>query len=155
MKPKTNLEWQSEAYKKTNTYHGIPTELSVKSGSESVPKPKGGGGGGFASTMSQMPTGIGSMVGNALADIGSMIGNKYGEDFSEEQKASQAAIRGVLDKIPVVGQIVSAATGLVDGIGTATGMNLSNLDKESASRAGVKGAAVFNNAAVPCGVFYF
>jgi hypothetical protein len=99
----------------------------------------------FATTMSSMPTGIGSMVGNALADVGSMIGNKYGEDFSEEQKASQAAIRGVLDKIPVVGQIVSAATGLVDGIGSATGMNLSNLDKESADRAGVKGAATFNN----------
>lgn len=99
----------------------------------------------FATAMGKVPTGIGSMVGNAFADVGSMIGNKYEEDFSEEQKASQAAIRGALDQIPVFGPLISAATGIVDGIGSATGMNLSNIDKESADRAGVKGAATFNN----------
>lgn len=146
LKPKTDLDWKSSAYKKTSTYHGSPTELSVKSGSESLPTKSGtkSGGGGFAS-LNNMPTGIGSIVGDALADVGSMIGNKYEEDFTEEQKASQSAIRGVLDKIPVVGQIISAASGLVDGIGSATGLNFSNIDANSADRAGVKGAAVFNN----------
>ena len=90
-------------------------------------------------------SGLGSGIGNFASEIGSAIGNKFGDDFSEEQKASQSAIRGMLEKIPVVGQIISAASGLVDGIGTATGLNLSNIDKNSAERAGVGGSATFNN----------
>lgn len=96
-------------------------------------------------TLAAMSTGIGSMVGSGLADIGSVIGNKYDEDFSQEQKASQGAVRGMLEKIPVYGQLISAATGFLDGIGSATGLNLSNIDKNAADRAGVKGAAAFNN----------
>lgn len=145
LKPKTDLDWKSDAYKKINTYRGMPTELAVKFGDENITKPEGKNGGGFASTMSKMPAGIGSMVGNTLADIGSAIGNKYDEDFTQEQKTSQAAVRGVLEKIPVVGHLISAASGLVDSIGSATGLNLSNIDKDSADRAGIKGAATFNN----------
>ena len=47
--------------------------------------------------------------------------------------------------IPGYGQLIAAATGVVDAIGTATHTNLSNIDKSSAKRAGISGAAGFNN----------
>lgn len=80
-----------------------------------------------------------------LSGFGSAIGNKYGEDFSEQQKSTQSAIRQGLAMIPGYGQLIAAATGLVDAIGTATGTNLSNLNKDSAKRAGIGGSAAFNN----------
>lgn len=86
------------------------------------------------------------MAGDAISGIGSAIGNKYGEDFSEQQKATQSAIRQGLAMIPGYGQLIAAATGLVDAIGTTTGTNLSNLDKGSAGRAGAGFSAGFNNA---------
>ena len=46
--------------------------------------------------------------------------------------------------IPVYGQIIAAATGAMDAIGTATGLNLSNVDQNSANRAGVGTAAKAN-----------
>jgi hypothetical protein len=85
------------------------------------------------------------MAGDTIAGIGSAIGNKYGEDFSDDQKASQSAIRKGLAMIPGYGQLIAAATGLVDAVGTATGTNLSNINKDSAKRAGLSGAAGFNN----------
>ena len=85
------------------------------------------------------------MAGDALSSMGSAIGNKYGEDFSDDQKAMQSSIRKGLAMIPGYGQIIAAATGAVDALGTATGLNLSNLNKDSASRAGVSGSAKFNN----------
>ena len=47
--------------------------------------------------------------------------------------------------IPGYGQIIAAATGAVDALGTMTGTNLSNIDKNSAARAGISGSAKFNN----------
>lgn len=87
----------------------------------------------------------GSMIGSGLSGIGSMIGNKYGDDFSEEQKASQNSIRSALAMIPGYGQLIAAATGAVDAIGSITGTNLSNINKNSAKRAGLGGSAAFNN----------
>ena len=87
----------------------------------------------------------GTIAGDALSGIGSMIGNKYGEDFTDQQKATQSAIRKGLAMIPGYGQLIAAATGALDAIGTTTGMNLSNLDQNSANRAGVGGSAKFNN----------
>lgn len=87
----------------------------------------------------------GSMAGDVLSSMGSAIGNKYGEDFSDDQKAAQSSIRKGLAMIPGYGQIIAAATGLVDAFGTATGTNLSNIDKNSANRAGASGSAKFNN----------
>ncbi len=80
-----------------------------------------------------------------MSGFGSAIGNKYGDDFSDDQKASQSAIRQGLAMIPGYGQLIAAATGIVDAIGTATGTNLSNINKDSAKRAGISGAASFNN----------
>ena len=101
-------------------------------------------GGGFWKNLNNMGS-WGAMAGDTLSGMGSAIGNKYGDDFSESQKASQAGIRQGLAMIPGYGQLIAAATGLVDAIGTATGTNLSNIDKDSAKRAGVGASATFNN----------
>lgn len=83
--------------------------------------------------------------GDILSGLGSVIGNKYGDDFSDAQRSSQSTIRQGLAMIPGYGQLIAAATGLVDAIGTATGTNLSNIDKDAAKRAGVGASATFNN----------
>ena len=83
--------------------------------------------------------GIGAAGGDLLAGLGSAIGgDKYG-DFSEDEKASQSAIRQGLSMIPVYGQAIAAATGLVDAIGSSTGLNLSSVNKDTANRAGISG----------------
>ena len=103
-------------------------------------------GGDFRGVMGKIgASGIGSAAGDIFSNIGSAIGNKYEDDFSEEQKAMQSTVRSALNSIPVYGPIISAATGLVDAIGSTTGLNLSNIDKSSADRAGVGGSATFNN----------
>lgn len=101
--------------------------------------------GGFLQGLNGMGS-WGAAAGDMLSGLGSAIGNKYGEDFSEQQKSTQSAIRQGLAMIPGYGQLIAAATGLVDAIGTATGTNLSNLNKDSAKRAGIGGSAAFNNA---------
>ena len=100
--------------------------------------------GGFFKSLNNMGS-WGAMAGDTLSGMGSVIGNKYGDDFSDSQKASQAGIRQGLAMIPGYGQLIAAATGLVDAVGTATGTNLSNIDKDSAKRAGVGASATFNN----------
>ena len=80
-----------------------------------------------------------------ISGLGSAVGNRYGDDFSDDQKAAQSAIRKGLAMIPGYGQLIAAATGAVDAIGTMTGLNLSNVNKDSASRAGISGSAKFNN----------
>ena len=110
---------------------------------EGAPKPQNTGGGGFLGKINSVSWG--SIAGDTLAGMGSAIGNRYGEDFSDEQKASQSAIRNTLAMIPGYGQLIAAATGLVDAVGTATGTNLSNINKDSAKRAGIGGSATFNN----------
>jgi hypothetical protein len=85
------------------------------------------------------------MGGDILSGIGSAIGNSYGDDFTDQQKATQSAARTALAMIPGYGQIIAAATGALDAIGTATGMNLSNVNQDSANRAGIGGSAKFNN----------
>ena len=87
---------------------------------------------------------FGAIGGDIISGFGSAIGNQYGDDFSEDQKASQSSIRSLLAMIPGYGQIIAAATGAVDAIGTATGLNLSNVNQKSADRAGVGTAAKAN-----------
>jgi hypothetical protein len=82
---------------------------------------------------------MGAKGGDFLAGIGSWIGdNKYGS-FSEEEQAAQSVGRQALSMIPGYGQLIAGVTGLVDGIGAATGLNLNSVDKNAAERAGVKG----------------
>ena len=100
--------------------------------------------GGFFQGLNNMGS-WGSAAGDVLSGLGSAIGNRYGDNFSDDQKASQSAIRKGLAMIPGYGQLIAAATGLVDAIGTTTGLNLSNVNKDSAGRAGIGGSATFNN----------
>lgn len=100
--------------------------------------------GGFMKNMNGMGS-WGAMAGDMLSNIGSAVGNRYGDDFSDDQKAAQSAIRKGLAMIPGYGQLIAAATGAVDAIGTMTGLNLSNVNKDSAARAGISGSAKFNN----------
>ena len=87
----------------------------------------------------------GAMAGNMISGLGSMAGNRWGDDFSDSQKATQSTIRQGLAMIPGYGQIIAAATGALDAIGTMTGMNLSNINKNSADRAGIGFGANYNN----------
>lgn len=103
-------------------------------------------GGDFRGIMGKIgSSGIGSAVGDVFSQLGSTLRKYEDDDFNEDQKAMQSSIRGALNSIPVYGPIISAATGLVDAIGSTTGLNLSNIDKSSADRAGVGGSATFNN----------
>jgi hypothetical protein len=103
-------------------------------------------GGDFRGVMGKLgELGIGSAAGDMFAQLGSTFRKYEDDDFSEGQKATQSTIRSALNSIPVYGPIISAATGLVDAIGSASGLNLSNIDKNSAERAGVEGSATLNN----------
>lgn len=119
-----------------------PASAQPKLANPPAVKTTGGSGGGFSmSGLNDMmgSMNIGAKGGDMLASIGSAIGaEKYG-DFSEDEKATQSAIRQGLAMIPGYGQIIAAATGAVDAIGSATGLNLSSVNKETASRAGVSG----------------
>ena len=101
-------------------------------------------GGGFLKKLNGLGN-WGAAGGDILSGLGSVIGNKYGDDFSDAQRSSQSAIRQGLAMIPGYGQLIAAATGLVDAIGTATGTNLSNVNQDSANRAGIGGSAKFNS----------
>lgn len=86
------------------------------------------------------------VAGDIMSNIGSKIGQRrYGDDFSEDQKRVQSTLRSVASAMGPVGQIIAAASGAVDAIGSATGLNLSNIDKNDAARAGIKGTG-FNRA---------
>lgn len=101
--------------------------------------------GGFNSAMSSGGVSWGAIGG----DLVSGMANSFAKDsskFSESQQKSQSAIRSALSAIPVYGQAIALATGIMDGIGSLTDTNLSNIDKQAASRQGLGGAATFNNA---------
>lgn len=73
-----------------------------------------------------------------------MLGAMSGKDLDSSQKATREGIRSAISSIPVWGPIISAASSVVDGIGDITGLNLGNINQESANRAGIGGAAKFN-----------
>ena len=100
--------------------------------------------GGFMKGLNNMGS-WGAMAGDMISGLGSAVGNRYGDDFSDDQKAAQSAIRKGLAMIPGYGQLIAAATGAMDAIGTATGLNLSNVNQNSANRAGVGTAAKAND----------
>lgn len=123
-------------------YKDVNQEEVEESLPENAPKPNTGGG--FLKGLNSMGS-WGAMAGDMISGLGSAVGNRYGDDFSDDQKAAQSAIRKGLAMIPGYGQLIAAATGAVDAIGTMTGLNLSNVNKDSASRAGISGSAKFNN----------
>lgn len=94
-------------------------------------------GNGFMNMMASM--GMGAKAGDMLAGLGDSFGaDKYGS-FSEDEKAAQSSIRSALEMIPGWGTAIAAASGLVDAVGSATGLNLGSVNKDTANRSGVKG----------------
>lgn len=91
----------------------------------------------------------GATAGNLISDFGQVLGDSfntnYGDSFTDDQRSMQGLIRGGLAMIPGIGQIVAAGTGVLDAIGSATGTNLSNINKDSAKRLGLNGTATANN----------
>lgn len=108
---------------------------------EQVPQSGENSGGDHSNSSSFLSgfSGLGAKAGDFLAGIGdSLGGEKYGS-FSEDEKAAQSSIRSALEMIPGYGTAIAAATGLVDAVGSATGLNLSSVNKDTAERAGIKG----------------
>lgn len=106
------------------------------------PKPQKRGFGDFANSANgilQSMGGLGAKGGDLLAGLPEMFGADSANGFSEDEKASQSTIRNALGMIPGYGQLIAAATGAVDAIGTATGLNLSTVDNDTAKRSGVSG----------------
>ena len=134
---------RKNVYKQYGPQNVIEQEVEEDALPQNAPKLNDTGGG-FWKGLNNMGS-WGAAAGDMISGLGSAIGNKYGDDFSDEQKAAQSAIRKGLAMIPGYGQIIAAATGAVDALGTVTGTNLSNINKDSASRAGISGSATFNN----------
>lgn len=101
-------------------------------------------GGGFTKALNNFG-GIGSTIGNGLADLGSIIGNKYGDVFTDSQIATQSLGNKALGAIPVVGQALQIADGLFRGAAQVSGTALSNVDPNSAKRLNFKSVATTNN----------
>ena len=102
-------------------------------------------GGAFQNGLKASKAGWGTMGAGVAQSIGSMIGNRYGEDFSEEQKARQSGFRNVTGMFGPIGQAIALADGIAAGIATATGTGLSNLNKNSADALGLKSVAREND----------
>ena len=125
-----NPMWQPKRYKgKLLNTDGIQM---VNTGNTSTDKSGKSKWANFNDTLGAM--GVGAKVGDFL---GGMNFSDY-DSFSEDEQASQSAVRGALQMIPGWGTAIAAATGLVDAIGANTGLNLSSLNKDDAEKAGIK-----------------
>ena len=82
---------------------------------------------------------------SGLSSIGNGLGQLSSGNLTAEQSATREGIRSAISSAGPIGAIIGAASGVVDAIGAATGLNLDNLDKEAAKRAGISGAAGMNN----------
>ncbi len=70
--------------------------------------------------------------------------SKYGENITSAQNNTRSVIRQGIAALGPIGWAVAAGTGVVDAIGAATGTELSNIDKGTAQRAGIRGTGVQN-----------
>lgn len=101
--------------------------------------------GGLKAGLQSAGGGIAALGGDLMAKWGQKAGaSKYGENITSEQNAVRGGIRSAIASFGPIGWGISAATGAVDAIGAATGTELSNIDKDAASRAGIKGVGVQN-----------
>lgn len=78
---------------------------------------------------------------SALGAVGSALGQASAGGLSEDQTQIREGIRSVVSNLGPIGAIIGAATGVVDAVGSMTGLNLDNIDKSSAKRAGAGAAA--------------
>lgn len=96
--------------------------------------------GGVSNMSSGLQSGL-SAAGGMLGGIGAGMNDKLDPNVLQARES----IRGAISSMGPIGAIIGAASGVVDMIGDATGLGLDSLDKNSAERAGLKGAAAANN----------
>lgn len=85
------------------------------------------------------------MSGGLQAGLGaasSMLGGLSTSGLTQEQASTREGIRSAISSAGPIGAIIGAASGVVDAIGSATGLNLDNIDADAAKRAGIGGKAV-------------
>lgn len=85
------------------------------------------------------------MSGGLQAGLGaasSMLGGLSTSGLTQEQASTREGIRSAISSAGPIGAIIGAASGVVDAIGSATGLNLDNIDADAAKRAGISGKAV-------------
>ena len=76
-----------------------------------------------------------------LGAAGSVLGGLSTSGLTQEQASTREGIRSAISSAGPVGAIIGAASGVVDAIGSATGLNLDNIDADAAKRAGIGGKA--------------
>lgn len=84
------------------------------------------------------------MSGGLQAGLGaasSMLGGLSTSGLTQEQASTREGIRSAINSAGPIGAIIGAASGVVDAIGSATGLNLDNIDADAAKRAGIGGKA--------------
>lgn len=84
------------------------------------------------------------MSGGLQAGLGaasSMLGGLSTSGLTQEQASTREGIRSAISSVGPIGAIIGAASGVVDAIGSAIGLNLDNIDADAAKRAGIGGKA--------------
>lgn len=84
------------------------------------------------------------MSGGLQAGLGaasSVLGGLSTSGLTQEQASTKEGIRSAISSAGPIGAIIGAASGVVDAIGSATGLNLDNIDADAAKRAGIGGKA--------------
>ena len=76
-----------------------------------------------------------------LGAAGSVLGGSSTSGLTQEQASTREGIRSAISSAGPIGAIIGAASGVVDAIGSATGLNLDNIDADAAKRAGIGGKA--------------
>ena len=72
-----------------------------------------------------------------LGAAGSTLGGLSTSGLTQEQASTREGIRSTINSAGIIG----AASGVVDAIGSVTGLNLDNIDADAAKRAGIGGKA--------------
>ena len=93
----------------------------------------------LASTGNKMGMSGGLQAG--LGAASSMLGGLSTSGLTQEQASTREGLRSAISSAGPIGAIIGAATGVVDAIGSATGLNLDNIDADAAKRAGIGGKA--------------
>lgn len=93
----------------------------------------------IASTGNKMGMSGGLQAG--LGAASSMLGGLSTSGLTQEQASTREGIRSAISSAGPIGAIIGAASGVVDAIGYATGLNLDNIDADAAKRAGIGGKA--------------
>lgn len=93
----------------------------------------------IASTGNKM--GMSGGLQEGLGAASSMLGGLSTSGLTQEQASTREGIRSAISSAGPIGAIIGAASGVVDAIGSATGLNLDNIDADAAKRAGISGKA--------------